>query len=76
MSTSTRWSSANGVAIVDSEQRLLVGPADGGYPTSDLSEAIGARVDGVQVSSDGITAVAGRSVPESATTTLFIFELR
>jgi hypothetical protein len=64
-----------GVAIVDSEQRLLVGTTEGGYPALDLSAAIGARVDGVQVSSDGITAVAGRSKPESATTTLFIFKL-
>jgi hypothetical protein len=30
----------------------------------------------VQVSSDGMTAVAGRSSPESAKTTLFIFQLR
>ena len=66
----------NAIAVIDSEQRLLVGPADGSYPGSDLSATRGVKVDGIQVSADGITAVAGRSVPESAETTLFIFELR
>jgi hypothetical protein len=60
------------VAIIDSKQRLLVAPADGGSPATDL----GVLVDGVQVSSDGMTAVAGRSSPERTETTLFVFELR
>jgi hypothetical protein len=64
------------VAIIDSDQRLLVGSADGSYPRRDLSDAVGGQVDAVQVSSDGVTAVAGRSSPESAKTTLFIFQLR
>ncbi len=64
------------VAVIDSEQRLLVGPADGTYPRTDVSAALGARVDAVQVSSDGVTAVAGRSLPERSETTLFIFELK
>jgi hypothetical protein len=64
------------VALIDSEQRLLVGPANGTYPSTELSKALGSRVDGVQVSSDGVTAVAGRSTPERNETTLFIFELR
>jgi hypothetical protein len=66
----------NAIAIIDAEQHLLVGPADGTYPASDLSAALGACVDGVQVSADGITAVAGRSSAESTETTLFVFELR
>ena len=66
----------NAIAIIDSEQRLLVGAADGTYPASDLSATLGVRVDSVQVSSDGVTAVAGRSVPEKPETTLFIFQLR
>ncbi len=66
----------DGVAIIDSEQRLLVGPSDGTRPTKDLSAALGTPVDGVQVSSDGTTAVAGRSVPERAETSLFVFRLR
>lgn len=64
------------LAVVDSEQRLLVGPADGSHPSLDLSAALGVRVDGVQVSDDGTTAVAGRSWPETGKTALFIFQLR
>ena len=64
------------IAIVDSEQRLLLGPADGTYPATDLSAALGGPVDGVQVSSDGFTAVAGRSTPQRDETALFIFELK
>ena len=41
-----------------------------------MSAALNAKVDSVQVSSDGITAVAGRSMPEKKETTLFLFELR
>jgi hypothetical protein len=67
---------SDAVAVIDSEQRLLVGPADGTYPKRDLSSTLKARVDGVQVSNDGITAVAGRSLPERKETTLFLFELR
>jgi hypothetical protein len=66
----------DGIAIIDSEQRLLVGPSDGTRRVKDLSAALGTRVDGVQVSSDGATAVAGRSVPERAETLLFVFRLR
>ncbi|MEI7813302.1 MAG: hypothetical protein WCJ13_00740 [Coriobacteriia bacterium] len=66
----------NAIAVIDSEQRLLVGAADGTYPAWDLSATLGARVDSVQVSSDGATAVAGRSLPEKPETTLFIFQLR
>ena len=65
-----------GVAIIDSEQRLFVGPSDGTRPATDLSAALGTRVDGVQASSDGATAVAGRSAPERAETSLFVFRLR
>jgi len=64
------------VAIIDSEQRLRVGSADGSYPATDLSAALGSRVDAIQISSDGVTAVAGVSSQERAETTLFIFELR
>ena len=64
------------VAIIDSGQRLLVGESGGGLPTKDLSAMFGTTVDGVQVSSDGITAVAGRSWPEKNKTRLFVFELR
>jgi len=66
----------NAIGIIDSEQQLLVGAADGSYPASDLSATLGVRVDAVQVSSDGVTAVAGRSLPEKPETTLFIFQLR
>jgi hypothetical protein len=64
------------VAIIDSKQRLLVGPADGTYPAQDLSSTMGGRIDAVQISSDGVTAVAGRSVAERNETTLFVFPLR
>jgi hypothetical protein len=66
----------NAVAVIDAEQRLLVGPADGTSPGTDLSNPLGGQVDAVQVSSDGVTAVAGRSIPEQTKTTLAIFELR
>jgi hypothetical protein len=64
------------VAVIDSEQRLLVGPAEAGYPTRDLTAELGASVDAIQISSDGVTAVAGRSQPERLGTTLYVFELR
>jgi hypothetical protein len=64
------------IGIIDSEQRLLVGPADGTYPKMDLSSALKTPIDAVQVSSDGFTAVAGRSVPERNETLLHVFELR
>jgi hypothetical protein len=64
------------VAVLDSEQRLLTGPADAGYPTRDLTAELGASVDAVQISSDGVTAVAGRSQPERNESTLYVFELR
>jgi hypothetical protein len=64
------------VAVIDSEQRLLFGSAKGGYPAVDLSAAWGTPFEAVQVSSDGVTAVAGCSSPENRETRLFIFELR
>jgi hypothetical protein len=64
------------VAVLDRQQRLLVGPADGTPPETDLSDLLGGQVDAVQVSSDGVTAVAGRSIPGQTKTTLAIFELR
>jgi hypothetical protein len=64
------------VAVIDSEQRLLVGPVDGTYPDLDMSAALGGPVEAVQVSSDGITAVAGRSSQATTETSLFIFQLR
>ena len=64
------------IAVIDSEQRLLAGPSGGGYPACDLSSALGGRADGVQISSDGVTAVAGRSSSEGTGTTLVVFQLR
>ena len=64
------------IGIIDSEQRLLVGPADGSRPAVNLSTRWGTLIDSVQVSSDGQTAVAGVSSPEKRETRLFIFELR
>jgi hypothetical protein len=63
------------VGVIDSEQRLLVGAADGTYPEVDLSARLGTRVDAVQVSADGRTAVAGVSEPDKRKTRLFIFDL-
>lgn len=64
------------VAVIDSKQRLLVGSASGGYPTKDLSASLGGSVDLVQVSADGMTAVAGRSLADRKETTLYLFPLR
>ena len=64
------------IGIIDSEQRLLVGPADGSRPAVNLSTRWGTLIDRVQVSSDGQTAVAGVSSSEKRETRLFIFELR
>jgi hypothetical protein len=64
------------VAVLDSEQRLLIGPADAGYPKRDITSELGAAVDAIQISSDGVTAVAGRSQSERNESTLYVFELR
>jgi len=64
------------IGIIDEEQRLWAGPADGSRPAVDLSARWGTPVDRVQVSPDGFTAVAGVSSSEKYETRLFIFELR
>ena len=63
------------IAVIDSRQRLWVGPADGTYPRKDVSSALGGSVDAIQISSDGVTAVAGRSQAERGKTTFLVFAL-
>jgi len=63
------------LAVIDGQQQLLVGRGGDGYPSGDMSARVGGPVDTVQVSSDGRTTVAGRSLPEKGAVELFVFDL-
>lgn len=66
---------SGGIAIIDDAQRLLVGPADESFPRIDMSAKLGARMDGMKMSSDGKTLIAGNSTPEKSETTLYMMTL-